>query len=282
MSKSSPSGTTTTTNTNTPWAGQQPYLQQGYASAANLMSSDPMQYYPGQTVAQPTAPQTTAINLQTQRALDGSPVTNASQQYLTTLESGSLLDAGNPEFNNMVGQIAQAVEPQVDSSFAGAGRTGSGAQANAFESALTNAASNLGYQNYNSTLQNMTAALPQAIPLANQDYTDISQLNQAGTQEQSNNQANINEDIARFTGNQQLPWEELANYTGAIGGAVPGGGTTATPYYTNTAGNVLGAVTAGSSLANSASSAKSGKNAGSSITQNGMGSLYGDAGQLAY
>lgn len=194
-----------------------------------------------------------------------------------------MLSAGNPYFQGMVNQLSQTIEPQVDSSFAMNGRTGSGAQANAFASALTNAAANLAYQNYGNTQQQMTSALGQQPQLANQDYTDISQLNQAGAQAQGNQQALINEDIARFTGNQQLPWQELGNYIGAIGGAVPGGGTSSSPYYTSPGGNVLGAVTAGNSIYNGLSG-KSGKGGGS-ITQNGIagsGALYGDTGPLAY
>jgi hypothetical protein len=73
----------------------------------------------------------------------------------------------------MVGQISQALEPQIDGSNAAAGRYGSGANANAFAGALTNEAGTLNYTNYAQQQQNQLAAAGQ-----------ISQNNATGRQQQ--------------------------------------------------------------------------------------------------
>lgn len=87
---------------------------------------------------------------QTATAFDtGSYASNPADAYLTPSANGSYLSSGNPEFKGMVGRIADALEPQIDGSFGAAGRYGSGANANAFASALTNESGNLAYQNYN-------------------------------------------------------------------------------------------------------------------------------------
>src|SRR5579883_2536495 len=148
MGKSTPSGSTTTTTTNQPWSGQAPFLSTEFNQAQNLLNNNPITYYPGQTVA-PVGPQTyQALNLQQNRALSGSPVTNSAQNYATNLESGNFLNAGNPYFQNMVGQIGQAIAPSIDSRANMDGRAGSGANQQAFDSALSNTAGQLAFQNY--------------------------------------------------------------------------------------------------------------------------------------
>lgn len=70
-------------------------------------------------------------------------------QALSNTLNGSYLSAGgNPYFQNMISQLGQAIQPQIDGQFAAMGRYGSGANANAFASALANQAGQLAYQNY--------------------------------------------------------------------------------------------------------------------------------------
>lgn len=234
-------GTTTTTQTSTPWAGLQPYLKSLYAGAGNLAQTDPFQAYPGQTVAPFDPTQLQAMGLTAQRALSGSPVSNAAQNANYGFNTGQFLSAGNPYFGNMVNQIAQQVNPQVASGFEQGGRLGSGAQANAFESALTNKAGDLAYQNYNQGLNNMIQSQALAPQLASQDYTDLGALANVGAQGQAQQQQYINADINRYMQNQQGPWQTLQGETGILGG-IPIGSNTATsqPYFTNPTANILG------------------------------------------
>lgn len=231
MSKG-PSGSTTTTNTSTPWSGLQPYLTNLYGGAQGLAQTDPNTAYPGQTVAPLNAQQLQSMDLTQQRALAGSPDTNAAQQQNFDTSSGQYLSAGNPYFGNMVNQIAQQVNPQVASGFEQGGRLGSGAQANAFESALTNQAGNLAFQNYTNERNNQMTAAGQAPALANQDYTDINALGNVGNQLQQQQQSYITEDQNRYQQNQQGPWTTLQQEGGLLGQIqVPGNSTTSQPYF---------------------------------------------------
>jgi hypothetical protein len=240
MSKDTPSSTTQTTTS--PIANAQlPFLSNTFGQAAALSQSDPMQFYPGQELAD-IAPQTyQALQLQANRALSGSPVTNAAQSFATNLENGNLLSAGNPYFGNMVQQIANSVTPAVAGSFEGNGRYGSGAFANALSSAITNTAGNLAYQNYGDTLGRMVSGAFVAPSLANQDYTDISQLGSVGDMLRNLQQGYINEDISRFYGNQQAPWQTLGQLSGLLGNPIGGNSSTTIPFFTNPVGQAIGA-----------------------------------------
>lgn len=73
----------TSTQQTTPWAGQQPYLEDLFEQAQGLYQGGPQEYYPGQTVA-PFAPQTMmGMDLMTQRALGGSQQQNQFGNYLS-------------------------------------------------------------------------------------------------------------------------------------------------------------------------------------------------------
>lgn len=143
---------------------------------------------PYSTVA-PIAPTTQAAwGLQTQRALQGSPVSQAAQNLATNELSGNML---MPSFNAQFAPIAQQLGrtfnditmPSINSTFSMAGRTGSGAQQNA----ISNAQNNLGQ-----TLQSLAGniygqergyqqqAMGMAPQLSNLDYTDIANLGAVG------------------------------------------------------------------------------------------------------
>lgn len=240
MGKSSPSGTTNTIQKSDPWSGQQPYLTNVFQNAAQLYGSGPWTSYPGQTVA-PIQPQTyQSLGLEQARALSGSPVTSSAQNYDTNLFSGNYLSAGNPYFQNMVGQVGQSIMPQIQSNFALNGRTGSGAEANAFADALTREAGQLAFQNYGQERGLQNQALWTAPTLANQDYQDISALGDVGSQLQNLQQGYINADINRFTQTQQLPYQQLAQYSSLIGNPVmPGTTSTQQPFFTNPLGSAM-------------------------------------------
>jgi hypothetical protein len=213
-----PTSSTTTTTQTAPWSGQQPYLTYGFQQAQNLYNQGGPQYFPGETVA-PVAPETSqALDLLGQRARAGSPLDAAAQGADLATLNGGFLDAGNPYFQQMMGRVADAVRPQVAGSFEGAGRYGSGAYANALAGALANTAGSLAYQNYGDERKAMTQAAALAPGLANQDYTDLQQLAAVGDARQQLAQQQINGAIDRYNYNQNLPYNNLANYMRMVQG----------------------------------------------------------------
>lgn len=228
-SQGSSSSSTSTTNTDMgPWSAQQPYLKFGFNQAQALYNQGPQTYYPGQTVAAPSANTLAAQNATAQRALNGSPVMSSADNYLQNVLNGSYLSAGNPYFQSMISQIGQSLQPQTSSGFEAAGRYGSGAQAAAFADALTQQAGQLAYQNYGAERQNQAQSLAMAPTLANQDYTDLGHLAQVGVAQDQYKQSLINENVDRYNFNQQAPYVNLANYMKAVQGNYGSSGTQTT------------------------------------------------------
>lgn len=248
----SSSGSTTATSSNAPWTEQQPYLKQGWQGAQNLYQNYTPQYYTGNTVADLNGQQTGALNAMWGYGMNGgSPTTQSANNYATNVLNGNYLSAGNPYFQGMVNQIAQGVQPQVDSQFAAAGRYGSGAAANAFASALTNQAGQLAYQNYNNGVNNQIKALTLAPSLNATNLSNYSAALGAGNAYQTQAQNQITADQARWNYNQNLPYDILSRYQAGIGQPTGSQGSQSTPYYTNPTATALGLGTLGLGAYNS-------------------------------
>jgi hypothetical protein len=230
----------TVTSTTAPWSGQQPYLTFGFQQAQNLYNQGGPQYFAGDTVAPTPSETNQALNLQTQRASNGSPLIAAAQAGDLGTAQGNYLSAGNPYLQNMFGSIANTVTPRVTGAFEGAGRYGSGAYANALTDALTNTAGNLAFQNYSNERGNMMRADALAPSLANQDYADIAQLAAAGDARRQLAQQGINAAVDRYNYNQNLPYNTLANYMRMIQGNYGSSSTQTTQSYANPIAGALG------------------------------------------
>lgn len=77
--------------------------------------------------------------------------TNAANGYLTPFANGSM-SGNNPNFQAVLDQFSRGAQSATDGNFAASGRYGSGANANAFNSAVANKAGDLSYQNYGDSL----------------------------------------------------------------------------------------------------------------------------------
>lgn len=167
--------------------------------------------------------------------------------------SGAYLGS-NPYFNAALQGAGQAATQQyfdainaAQSGASQAGRYGSGAQENLFNragtslaGALANKAGELAYNQYgmerglqegaigqlgslsSSDLARQLSASQAAPGLAMADYADINQLAQAGQTAEDYQQAALQSDIARFDFEQNLPYQKLSNFLGAVYGAPQG------------------------------------------------------------
>jgi hypothetical protein len=265
---SGPSDTQTTIQKSEPWPQQVPYLigdpKKGIAGlfpeANRLYQSAGPLYYPGQTVADMSSERAAALAAQAARAQNGSPLMAASRAELAKTLGGDYLNA-NPYLQNAIDAASRgvtrnyqdAVAPGIDSAFSLAGRYGSGAHVAAHDAAERNLAAqlgdlagNLGYQGYATERANMLNALNAVPAYAQADYTDIAQLADVGRQREAAAQALINDQVARWNFEQQMPADKLAQYAQLIRGDF-GGTTTTTAPYSSGAG-VLGGMSSGSKL----------------------------------
>ena len=208
-----------TTQSNEPPAYLTPHLAD-VAARAQQVSNQP--YFPDSTVTPFSSETEQALQMQTQRALGGSPLTNNAQSMLNQTISGE--GYSQPWFDAQFQSAMNRINPQVNSTFSLAGRSGSGAHEAARTEALANAYGQFAGQERG---RQMEAA--QLAPLmAQQDYFDIGQLGQVGAQREGLADRYLQEQIARY----DQPYTNLQRYAGLLYPGLGGGyGTTSTPYY---------------------------------------------------
>lgn len=220
------SSSTNTVQKADPWAGQQPYLSDVMSQAQGLQNNNPIQYYPGQTFADMSPETQMSLDMQTQRALAGSPLNNAAQQNLTDTLSGKFLDPNtNPYLQAGSDQILAKVLPQINSQFARTGTGNSSMAARAAAEGATGAMGQLAMENYNQERMAQQRASLMAPQLAQQDYADAARLGEVGSVREDLAQQGINDQMQRFQFENMAPWQQLGLYNSLIQGSY-GGQTT--------------------------------------------------------
>jgi hypothetical protein len=213
-----------------------PFVEYGLQEAKGLYQTPGPSYFPGQTYIAPSAQTTASLQAATNRALAGSPLTQAGQAQQLGTVSGQYLSAGNPYFTQaLAGPTQQATQAYNDAIRAAqgtasmAGRYGSGVSADiqnraaqTLSNTLANKYGELAYQNYATErgLQNQAAV--NAPQMAAADYADIQQLANVGKTAEGYQQTALQADIDRYNYEQNLPYQKLASYLGAAYGAPMG------------------------------------------------------------
>jgi len=249
------SGNVTQTTTQVPWSGVQPYLTDIMGQGQGLYGRGA---YQGDYLASLSPETQQAWQLQANRAVSGSPVTDAAQQGLLPTLQGQYLDpATNPEWGRLAGRMGEQYRENViaplDARFAASGNAFGdnsayqqlyGQAARGYGEGLAALEGNL----WGQERQRQLGATALAPMLANQDYFDISQLGNVGAQREARGQAEIGAAQQEFN----APWDVLGRYQQAISGGLGAGSTTSqsTPYYTNPLANILGGGMAGLQLYN--------------------------------
>jgi hypothetical protein len=259
-SSSQPSHTSQTTE---PPAFIRPYMQYGADEAQRLYQTGGPQYYPGNTVVPFSSQTEAALGGTEARALGGSPVNRAAQDYATrtlnTAPTSQFGGASNPYLDAQFNRAADSVQNRIQSGFAGSGRNieagrpvaaqemndlATGIYGGAYENERNRMAQDLAQQR--ATQFSVAGMAPN---LANQDYVDLQQLSGVGGQVEDFAGRLMEDQAARFDFAQNAPQTNLDNYLARITGAYPGGTTTGvTPTYRNRSAGALGGLTAGAGL----------------------------------
>lgn len=263
---------TTTVQKADPWSGQQPYLQDIFEQAKILYQNGSMapDYYPGKTVADQSQWTQDALQMQADRAQNGSPLISNASEAVNNITTGQAL-ADNQGLNTL-NQLSQEDNPYVDElynrannqaqaaingNFSAAGRYGSGAHAAASADAATNLADEMysglwdkradaaaqAGQLYNTGIGQQVVAGQTGQSLANQAYTDAAALSEAGGIMDDYAQQLINADIDRYNYTKNQALQALQNYNNLIQGSY--GGTTTTTGQQSSSGSTLGNVVGG-------------------------------------
>lgn len=251
-------GGTTTTQTiqdNSPWSAQQEPLKFGFEQARNIYDSSSPNYFQGNTVAGMNQNQQTALDLTKNRAINGNPLTAASQGEAQKTLSGAYLTPGNPYMANLTQAIDAQVRPSVDSRFSGSGRFGSAGHEGAYTSAMANAIAPQMFNSYEAERGRMGQTMAQAPGLAQADYFDAAQLGNVGLQQQQQSQADINAAIEKHNFEQNSQQNKLADYMGLIGGGYGGSNNTVQTGPSPGKGSAMGDLSSGTSAAANAAMA---------------------------
>jgi hypothetical protein len=163
--------------------------------------------------------------------MSGSPLNQAAQQQNLATLRGDYTDLSkNPAAQNAMNMA----RGQINSQFTG-DNYGNSAHQEWLGKGLMQAASPF----YESERQRQQGATALAPSLANQDYTDLSQLGMVGSQMDQRSQQQ-----------QEEPWQRLERYMGLVQGNPGGASTSQQPYFTNPTASAMGGALGGLGLYN--------------------------------
>jgi len=261
-SSSTPSTVRTTTVNKDPWGPQQPHLENIFTGAEDAYKSAAPSYFPDSTVVG-LSPQTEgALSGMEQRALAGSPLQQAAMAQAQSTIEGDYLNSNpwltgayNAASAPVIEQWNTKIAPGIDSSFAGAGRMGSGLYAQARNNAentlgrsLTDMSSKMAYTNYANERKNQLDMTSNAPQMAQSDYNDLNKLMAVGASREGQEQAQLQDQIQRFQFEQNRPWDQLARYSGLVSGGYGSAEQQQTPLYSNPSANFLSGALGGAQL----------------------------------
>jgi hypothetical protein len=254
-----------------------PFLTQGLERAQSLfLTGQQPEFFPGQTYVSPSAATQEAIAQQEAIARQQSPVLQQAQQaYQTSLgqvgqtAAGGFLNA-NPYQQAMMEaatrpltqQFSQAVLPGISSLYSRSGRLGSGSMERALGTATEAYGRSLGditsniagtqYQQERGLQQQAQMQQAQLAGLApqfyGQQFLPSQTLAQVGAQREAIAAQPLQEQLARYQFQQQLPYQQLQGYLSSVYGSPMGGYGTQTqtaPTYQNRSAGILGGALAG-------------------------------------
>jgi hypothetical protein len=241
-----------------------PFLTTGLERAQQLFLTGPQPtFFAGQTYVSPSEQTLAALQQQEDIARAQSPLLQQGQQAFTQALGGIGQTAGGSflmgsPFQQQAIQAAtrplqqqfeQSTLPAIQSAFSRAGRYGSGAQERAIgqaqeatSRAIGDVSAGIAYQDYarerglQQQAQAQQAALAAAAPaIYSQQFLPSQQLAQIGAQREAIAMQPLQEQMARFQFEQQLPQQQLASYLSSVYGTPLGSyGTQVTQMPQNT------------------------------------------------
>lgn len=226
-------GSSTSTTKTDPWSGQQPYLTQAFNSASGLYNNGNTatapQYYGSSTVQGFNPTETGAISGIADTGMNGNNALNSAGDALTNYNNGSMLSASNPYFQQMAQNISSTVTPQIESQFTQGNAMNNPAAAFATSQGLGSAIGNLAYQNYSDQSKNQLTAASLSPTQYNAQLGGQQAALTAGQTQQTQDQSALTDLVNRWNYNQQLPYQQLNQFTNTINGQYGSTGSSTSP-----------------------------------------------------
>ncbi len=235
----SPQTSTTTTSID---PSIKPYVTYGLEEGKRLYESQAPSFFPGQTYVSPSEATQRALGFAEQRAMAGSPLTQAAQQEtLATIQGRGVnpfLAGALEQTNRLAGEQYNRNIQQLQSQASSAGRYGSSAMGqqagqaqDIFARALAEQGGQLAYNSAEAERARQMAAVNQAPAMAGQDYADIQRLLTVGGAREQQEAAVLQDAMNRYNFEQNLPQMKLSQFANLFSSVPQGGQTvqTATP-----------------------------------------------------
>lgn len=217
-----------------------PFMKFGLEEAKRLYGAMPN--VPETLAVSPSAATLQAMSVAEQRALAGSPLTQAAQQQtLATIQGQGVnpfLAGALEQANRLSGEQFTRNIQNLQSEAASRGRYGSSAMGqqagqaqDIFARALAEQGGQLAYQSAEAERQRQMEATQLAPSMAAQDYADIQRLLTVGGAREQQSMAELQDAINRYNFEQNLPQMKLSQFANLFS-SVPQGGVvtqTATP-----------------------------------------------------
>jgi hypothetical protein len=235
-------GSQTSTTTTQIDPAIKPYVTYGLEEAKRLYESQSPSFFPGQTYVTPSAATQEALRMAEQRAISGSPLTEAAKaQTLATIQGRDVnpfLAGALEGVNRQASQDYTKAIQELKSRSASAGRYGSASMGqqesqaqDIFARNLAEAGNRMAFQAAEAERARQMAATQAAPTMAAQDYADIQRLLTVGGAREQQQAAVLQDAINRYNFEQNLPQMKLSQFANLFS-SVPQGGVvtqTATP-----------------------------------------------------
>lgn len=213
-----------------------PYVQYGLEEGKRLYESPNPSFFPDQTYVSPSAQTQQALQMAQDRAMAGSPLTQAAQaETLATIQGKGVnpfLAGALQQTNRLAGEDYLRNIQKLQSGASSVGRYGSAAQGqltgqaqDVFARALAEQGGQLAYNSAEAERQRQMAAVGAAPQMAAQDYADIQRLLSVGGAKEAQSAAQLQDAMNRYNFQQNLPQMKLSQFANLFS-SVPQGSQT--------------------------------------------------------
>lgn len=189
-------------------------LATAYTNKAMDLGNDPYNPYTGARFADLNKTQGQALKMMANRARNGSETfDNAEAALNANIQGGQT----NPYLDQMVGKAQDSVRSQFNTGAVNSGSFGNSGLQEQFTENLGDVASQMYGDAYETDRNRQMQSIGMAQQFANQDYTDASQLLNAGQVYQDQSQQGRDFNYQQFQEQQDLPYKQLAAMSGVFG-----------------------------------------------------------------
>lgn len=187
-----------------------------YTQQATQLANTPWQAYGGQRYADLNATQQAGIGMVQDRALNGSATMNNAEQNLNQFIQGGNT---NPYLDSMVQKAQDSVKSNFNTAAVNSGSFGNSGLQQQYAAGLTDVATQMYGNAYNTDQANRMQAIGMAPTFGNAAYQDAGQLLNAGNLQQQQVQNNLDFGYQQYQDAQNTPYKKLQTIGGVVGQA---------------------------------------------------------------